>query len=81
MNDSIVRLEEYKRDLENKKALDNKDITVYDLSVEELEGVSQLYNKELKEIYSEIKVRSDNVKRLEQENIRLRKLIKGGNNK
>lgn len=80
MNDSIVRLEEYQRDLENKKALDNKDITVYDLSVEELEGVSQLYNKELKEIYSEIKVRSDNVKRLEQENIRLRKLIKGGNN-
>lgn len=80
MNDSIVRLEEYQRDLENKKALDNKDITVYDLSVEELEGVSQLYNKELKEIYSEIKVRSDNVKRLEQENIRLRKLIKGGSN-
>ena len=80
MNDSIVRLEEYKRDLENKKALDNKDITVYDLSVEELEGVSQLYNKELKEIYSEIKVRSDNVKRLEQENIRLRRLIKGGSN-
>ena len=80
MKNSVILLEEYKRNLTNKKDLDNGTITVEDLSLEELEGVSGLYISEIKNINREIEQRKNNIERLKQENSHLRKLIKDGDN-
>ena len=80
MKNSIIYLEEYKRDLTNKKELDNGNITLEDLSLEELEGISILYKNEIKSIQNAIEQKKTNIERLKQENSHLRKLIKDGDN-
>ena len=50
MNDEIIELKEYKNIIENKKELDNKVKTVDDLSLEELEDVSNLYQNEVSKL-------------------------------
>ena len=80
MKNSIIYLEEYKRNLTNKKGLDSGNITLEDLSLEELEGVSILYKNEIKSIQSAIEQKKNNIERLKQENGHLRKLIKDGDN-
>ena len=80
MKNSIILLEEYKRNLTNKKELDNGRITVEDLSLEELDGVSSLYISEIKNINREIEQRKNNIERLKQENSYLRRLVKDGDN-
>ena len=80
MKNSIIYLEEYKRDLANKKELDSGNITLEDLSLEELEGVSNLYMSEIKSIERAIEQKKNNIERLKQENGHLRKLIKDGDN-
>lgn len=69
MNDKIVELKEYKNIIENKKELDNKVKTVDDLSLEELEDVSNLYQKEVYKLSQEVSI-------LEKENKKL-KVLKG----
>lgn len=78
MKNSVILLEEYKRNLTNKKNLDNGTITVEDLSLEELDGVSSLYVSEIKNITREIEQTKKEIEILEQENNYLRKLIKDG---
>ena len=80
MKNSIILLEEYKRNLTNKKELDNGRITVEDLSLEELDGVSSLYISEIKNINREIEQRKNNIERLKQENSYLRRLVNDGDN-
>lgn len=69
MNDKIIELKEYKNIIENKKELDNKVKTVDDLSLEELEDVSNLYQKEVSKLSQEVNI-------LEKENKKL-KVLKG----
>lgn len=69
MNDEIIELKEYKNIIENKKELDNKVKTVDDLSLEELEDVSNLYQKEVSKLSQEVNI-------LEKENKKL-KVLKG----
>ena len=54
MNDKIIDLMQYKQTLENKRDLDNETKTLDDLSLEEIEDVSQLYIKEIQQINKEI---------------------------
>ena len=69
MNDKIIELKEYKNIIENKKELDNKVKTVDDLSLEELEDVSNLYQNEVSKLSQEVNI-------LEKENKKL-KVLKG----
>ena len=69
MNDEIIELKEYKNIIENKKGLDNKVKTVDDLSLEELEDVSNLYQNEVSKLSQEVSI-------LEKENKKL-KILKG----
>ena len=80
MKHSIIFLEEYIRNLTKKKNLDNGTISLADLSLEELDGVSSLYISEIKNINKEIEQRKNNIERLKQENSYLRKLVKGSDN-
>ena len=78
MNNKIIELEKYKRDVQNKNNLDNKSITLDELSIEELDGVSKLYKDEIKYLTEDIKKRVANIERLKQENKRLRKMLGRG---
>ena len=69
MNDEIIELKKYKNIIENKKELDNKVKTVDDLSLEELEDVSNLYQNEVSKLSQEVSI-------LEKENKKL-KILKG----
>ena len=69
MNDKIIELKEYKNIIENKKELDNKVKTVDDLSLEELEDISKLYQNEVYKLSQEVNI-------LEKENKKL-KVLKG----
>jgi len=81
MKDTIKVLEEYKRNIKNKNDLDNGTITLEELSLEELDGVSNLYMKEITRINREIEKRNKNIERLKQENSYLKKLIRNGDNR
>ena len=78
MNNKIIELEKYKRDVQNKNNLDNKSITLEELSIEELDGVSKLYKNEIKTLTEDIRIRINNIERLKQENKRLRKILGRG---
>ena len=78
MKDTIIVLEEYKRNIKNKQDLDNGTITLEELSLEELEGVSDLYKKEIISINREIERKNHNIEKLKKENMYLRKLIRNG---
>ena len=75
MNNKIIELEEYKQDIQNKNNLDNKSITLDELTIEELDGVSKLYRNEIKYLTEDIKNRIDNIERLKQENKKLKKIL------
>ena len=75
MDNKIVELEKYKKDIQNKNNLDNKSITLEELSIEELDGVSKLYRSEIKYLTEDIKKRVDNIERLKQENKKLKKIL------
>ena len=68
MTDKIIEFKEYKNLFENKKSLDNKTKTVEDLSLEELEDVSNLYKEEISKLSKEIKD-------LEEENKNLKRIL------
>lgn len=68
MNDKLIELEEYKNMINNKKNLDNGAITLDELSLEEIEDVSKLYKSEVSKLSQEVKV-------LEEENIKLKRLL------
>lgn len=75
MDNKIVELEKYKINIQNKNNLDNKSITLDELSIEELDGVSKLYRDEIKYLTEDIKKRVDNIERLKQENKKLKKIL------
>ncbi len=66
MNDKIVELEEYKTMINNKNNLDNKTISLDELPLEELEDLNKLYRGEVSNLLQEVKA-------LEEENIKLKK--------
>ena len=68
MNDKIVELEEYKTMINNKKNLDNKTISLDELPLEELEDLNKLYRGEVSKLSQEVKA-------LEEENIKLKRLL------
>ncbi len=68
MNDKIVELEEYKTMINNKKNLDNKTISLDELPLEELEDLNKLYRGEVSELSQEVKT-------LEEENIKLKRFL------
>lgn len=68
MNDKIVELEEYKTMINNKKNLDNKTISLDELPLEELEDLNKLYRGEVYKLSQEVKA-------LEEENIKLKRLL------
>ena len=67
MNDKIVELEEYKNMINKKNDLDNGTVSLDELSLEEIEDVSKLYGSEVSKLSQEIKI-------LEEENIKLKRL-------
>ncbi len=79
MSNKIIKLEEYRNNLQNKIDLDNNNITIDELSLEEIEGVNKLYKMEIKELTKDIEKRAKNIERLEKENKMLRKIL--GDNK
>lgn len=81
MKDTILVLEKYKRDIKNKNDLDNGTISLEELSLDELDGVSNLYMKEITKINREIEQRTKNIERLKKENSYLKKLIRNGDNR
>ena len=68
MNDKIVELEEYRTMINNKKNLDNKTISLDELPLEELEDLNKLYRGEVSKLSHEVKA-------LEEENIKLKRLL------
>lgn len=68
MNDKIVELEEYKNMINNKNDLDNGAVSLDELSLEEIEDVSKLYGSEVSKLSQEVKI-------LEEENIKLKRLL------
>lgn len=78
MNNKIIELEKYKQDIQNKNNLDNKSITLDELSIEELDGVGKLYRDEIKYLTEDIKMRVENIERLKQENKKLKKILGRG---
>lgn len=68
MNDKIVELEEYKNMINNKNDLDIGTASLDELSLEEMEDVSILYSSEVSKLSQEVKV-------LEEENIKLKRLL------
>ncbi|MDY3798253.1 MAG: hypothetical protein SO067_03975 [Bacilli bacterium] len=68
MNDKIIELEEYKNLIQNKNDLDNKIKEIDDLSLEELEDLNKLYRGEVSKLSQEVKA-------LEEENIKLKRLL------
>lgn len=78
MDNKIIQLEQYKRDIQNKNNIDNKSITLDELSIEELEGVSKLYKNEIKYLTEDIKNRVENIERLKKENKKLKKILGRG---
>lgn len=68
MNDKIVDLEECKTMINNKKNLDNKTISLDELPLEELEDLNKLYRGEVSKLSQEVKT-------LEEENIKLKRLL------
>lgn len=68
MNDKIVELEEYKNMINNKNDLDNGIVSLDELSLEEIEDVSKLYGSEVSKLSQEVKI-------LEEENIKLKRLL------
>ena len=69
MKENTIDLEEYKRLLDIKKKLDNKEITTNELSLEDIETLNKLYMNEIKQLTTDIK-------ELQEENKRL-KVLKG----
>ena len=78
MDKRIIELEKYKRDIENKKDIDNNNITLEELSIEELEGITKLYKDEIKYLSEDIKARVKNIAILEKNNKILRKMLGKG---
>ena len=68
MNDKIIKLEEYKNMIKNKNDLDNRAISLDDLSLEEMEDVNKLYKSEVSKLSQEVKA-------LEEENMKLKRLL------
>ena len=68
MNDKIVDLEECKTMINNKKNLDNKTISLDELPLEELEDLNKLYRGEVSKLSQEVKA-------LEEENIKLKRFL------
>ena len=68
MNDKLIELEEYKNMINNKKNLDNGTVSLDELSLEEIEDVSKLYGSEVSKLSQEVKI-------LEEENIKLKRLL------
>ena len=75
MNNKIIELEKYKQDIQNKNNLDNKSITLDELTIEELDGISKLYKNEIKYLTEDINKRVENIERLKQENKKLKKIL------
>ena len=69
MEDKIIELEEYKEMINNKTGLDNGTIGIDELSLEEIEDVGVLYRNEVSKLSEEVQL-------LEEENQRLRRLLK-----
>ena len=78
MDKRIIELEKYKRDIENKKDIDNNDITLEELSIDELESITKLYKDEIKYLSEDIKARVKNIAILEKNNKILRKMLGKG---
>ncbi len=73
--DSLKKL---KDNLIIKQKLDNKEITVYDLDEEQLDGVTILYRNEIKELESDIIDIVKDIQTLEHENKVLREQLRRG---
>ena len=71
-------LKKLKDNLIIKQKLDNKEITVYDLDEEQLDGVTILYRNEIKELESDIIDIVKDIQTLEHENKVLREQLRRG---
>ena len=71
-------LKKLKDNLIIKQKLDNKEITVYDLDEEQLDGVTILYRNEIKGLETDIKEIVKDIQTLEHENKVLREQLRRG---
>lgn len=70
-NGKVVDFQSYK----NKRDLDTGEITLDELSLEELDAVENLYAKEIQQLIKDIEKTKANIERLEAENERLRRVL------
>lgn len=66
MTDKITELEEYKRMAKIKKDLDNKTISLNELSLEEIEDVNKIYSSEVYKLSQEVQLLDEKNKKLKE---------------
>ena len=66
MTDKITELEEYKKMAKIKKDLDNKTLSLNELSLEEIEDVKKLYSSEVYKLSQEVQLLDENNKKLKE---------------
>lgn len=66
MTDKITELEEYKKMAKIKKDLDNKTLSLNELSLEEIEDVNKLYSSEVYKLSQEVQLLDENNKKLKE---------------
>ena len=66
MTDKITELEEYKKMSKIKKDLDNKTLSLNELSLEEIEDVNKLYSSEVYKLSQEVQLLDENNKKLKE---------------
>ena len=66
MTDKITELEEYKKMAKIKKDLDNKTLSLNELSLEEIEDVNKIYSSEVYKLSQEVQLLDENNKKLKE---------------
>jgi len=66
MTDKITELEEYKKMAKIKKDLDNKTLSLNELSLEEIEDVNKIYSSEVYKLSQEVQLLDEKNKKLKE---------------
>ena len=66
MTNKITELEEYKKMAKIKKDLDNKTLSLNELSLEEIEDVNKIYSSEVYKLSQEVQLLDEKNKKLKE---------------
>ena len=80
MTNDTLKLEMYKKNLINKQKLDDGLVTLEELTEEEIDGVSELYENEIEMLYNAIKQKEKNIESLKKQQSYLIEMLEEENN-